>query len=214
MAFMWLPILPMAQNSFVMFLLATPVQFVVGWTFYVGAYKALRNKTANMDTLIAMGTSTAYLYSTVVTFAPGLFPGAGVFFDTSAMIITFILTGKLLDAIAKGRTSEAIRKIMSLQAKTAHVIRDGTEQEIPIEEVQVGDVIIVRPGEKIPVDGTVIDGYSGVDEKVITAKASLWQKKKGDKLSAQKLNKKKACSKRSAPKSGKGHRACANFNKV
>jgi Cu+-exporting ATPase len=189
MALMWLPILPMAQNSLVMFLLATPVQFVVGWTFYVGAYKALRNKTANMDTLIAMGTSTAYLYSTVVTFAPGLFPGAGVFFDTSAMIITFILTGKLLDAIAKGRTSEAIRKIMSLQAKTAHVIRDGAEQEIPVEEVQVGDIIIVRPGEKIPVDGIVIDGYSGVDEKVITGESIPVEKKKGDQVVGATMNK-------------------------
>ena len=109
----------MEQNNILMFILATPVQFIVGWTFYVGAYKGLRNKTANMDTLIAMGTSTAWIYSTAVTFAPSMFPGAGVFFDTATMIMSFILLGKLLDAIAKGRTSEAIRKIMGLQAKTA-----------------------------------------------------------------------------------------------
>ena len=145
----------MEQNNILMFILATPVQFIVGWTFYVGAYKGLRNKTANMDTLIAMGTSTAWIYSTVVTFLPELYSTtAAVFFDTSVMIMTFILAGKLLDAIAKGRTSEAIRKIMGLQAKTARVIRDGVEVELPVEDVQVGDIIVVRPGEKIPVDGT------------------------------------------------------------
>ena len=157
---MLFPVLPMQQNNILLFILATPAQFIVGWTFYVGAYKGLRNKTANMDTLIAMGTSTAWLYSTAVTFAPSLFPGAGVFFDTATMIMSFILLGKLLDAIAKGRTSEAIRKIMGLQAKTARIIRNGLEQEIPIEDVQVGDIVVVRPGEKIPVDGIVTEGYS------------------------------------------------------
>jgi Cu+-exporting ATPase len=189
MVLMWVPLLPMEQNNILMFLLATPVQFVVGWTFYVGTYKSLKNKTANMDTLIAMGTSTAYIYSTIVTFVPGLFPGAGVFFDTAAMIITFILIGKLLDAIAKGRTSEAIRKIMGLQAKTARVIRGDQEQEIPIEDVQVGDLIVVRPGEKIPVDGIVVDGYSGVDEKVITGESLPVEKKKGDQVVGATLNK-------------------------
>src|SRR5664280_2837904 len=162
---MWLSPLHMEQNNILMFLLATPVQFIVGWTFYVGTYKGLRNKTANMDTLIAMGTSTAWIYSTAVTFAPDVFPGAGVFFDTATMIMSFILLGKLLDAVAKGRTSEAIRKITGLQAKTARVIRNGEELEIPIEDVQVDDIVVVRPGEKIPVDGTVTEGYSAVDEK-------------------------------------------------
>ncbi|MGD6853310.1 MAG: heavy metal translocating P-type ATPase [Candidatus Bathyarchaeia archaeon] len=186
---MWFSVLPMEQNNILMFVLATPVQFVIAWTFYVGAYKGLKNKTANMDTLIAMGTSTAYIYSTVVTFAPSLFPNNAVFFDTSAMIITFILTGKLLDAIAKGRTSEAIRKIMGLQAKTAHVIREGVESEVPVEEVQVGDVVVVRPGEKIPVDGKVIEGYSGVDEKVITGESIPVEKRKGDQVIGATMNK-------------------------
>jgi Cu+-exporting ATPase len=186
---MWFPVLPMEQTKLLMFLLATPVQFIVGWTFYVGAYKGLKNKTANMDTLIAMGTSTAWIYSTVVTFLPSLFPDSAVFYDTAVMILTFILAGKLLDAVAKGRTSEAIRKIMGLQAKTARVIRDGAEIELPVEEVQVGDIIVVRPGEKIPVDGTVIDGYSGVDEKVITGESLPVEKHKGDQVIGATMNK-------------------------
>ena len=189
MLLMWLAPLPMEQNNFLMFILATPVQFVVGWTFYVGAYKGLRNKTANMDTLIAMGTSTAWIYSTVVTFAPSVFPNSAVFFDTAVMIMTFILAGKLLDAVAKGRTSEAIRKIMGLQAKTARAIRDGVETELPVEDVQVGDIIVVRPGEKIPVDGTVIEGYSAVDEKVITGESIPVEKRKGDQVIGATMNK-------------------------
>lgn len=186
---MWFPVLPMLQNNVLLFILATPVQFIVGWTFYVGAYKGLRNKTANMDTLIAMGTSTAWLYSTAVTFAPNVFPGAGVFFDTATMIMSFILLGKLLDAVAKGRTSEAIRKIMGLQAKTARVIRNGEEQEIPVEDVQVGDIVVVRPGEKIPVDGLVVEGYSAVDEKVITGESIPVEKKSGDQVIGATMNK-------------------------
>ncbi len=187
--FTWIPILAKLPNNILLFLLATPVQFVVGWTFYVGAYKGLRNRTTNMDTLIAMGTSTAWIYSTVITFIPNVFPGAGVFFDTATMIMTFILAGKVLDAIAKGRTSEAIRKIMGLQAKIARVIRNGDEQEIPVEEVQVGDVVVVRLGEKIPVDGIVIEGYSAVDEKVITGESIPVEKKKGDQVVGATFNK-------------------------
>jgi Cu+-exporting ATPase len=187
--FTWVKVLPPLENNILLFLLATPVQFVIGWTFYVGAYKGLRNKSANMDTLVAMGTSTAWIYSTIVTFAPSIFPGAGVFFDTSTLIMAFILVGKLLDAIAKGRTSEAIRKLMGLQAKIARVIRNGEEQEIPVEDVQVGDIVIVRPGEKIPVDGTVVDGYSGVDEKVITGESIPVEKKSGDQVVGATLNK-------------------------
>ncbi len=186
---MWFPVWPMEQTKIIMFLLATPVQFIVGWTFYVGAYKGLKNKTANMDTLIAMGTSTAWIYSTAVTFLPNVFPDSAVFFDTAVMIMTFILAGKLLDAIAKGRTSEAIRKIMGLQAKTARVIRDGAEIELPVEEVQVGDIVVVRPGEKIPVDGVVVEGYSGVDEKVITGESIPVEKRKGDEVIGATMNK-------------------------
>jgi Cu+-exporting ATPase len=187
--FTWFKVLPTLENNILLFLLATPVQFVVGWTFYVGAYKGLKNKSANMDTLVAMGTSTAWIYSTVVTFAPGIFPGAGVFFDTATLIMTFILVGKLLDAIARGRTSEAIRKLMGLQAKIARVVRNGEEKEIPVEDVQVGDIVIVRPGEKIPVDGTVTEGYSGVDEKVITGESIPVEKKVGDQVVGATLNK-------------------------
>jgi Cu+-exporting ATPase len=187
--FTWLKVLPTLQNNILLFLLATPVQFIVGWTFYVGAYKGLRNRGANMDTLIAMGTSTAWIYSTVVTFLPGVFPEAGVFFDTATMIMSFILLGKLLDAIAKGRTSEAIRKLMGLQAKIARVIRNGEEHEIPVEDVKVGDIVVVRPGEKIPVDGVVSEGYSGVDEKVITGESIPVEKKKGDQVVGATMNK-------------------------
>jgi len=190
MLVMWfMPLSTMQQNNLLMFILATPVQFIVGWSFYAGAYKGLRNRTANMDTLIAMGTSTAWVYSTIVTFAPDIFHHSPVFFETSVMIITFILAGKLLDAAAKGRTSEAIRKIMGLQAKTAHVIRDGIETELPVEEVQVGDIIVVRPGEKIPVDGVITEGYSAVDEKVITGESIPIEKRKGDQVIGATLNK-------------------------
>jgi Cu+-exporting ATPase len=187
--FTYVPVLPTTENNILLFILATPVQFVVGWTFYVGAYKGLRNRSANMDTLIALGTSTAWLYSTIVTFVPGIFPSAAVFFDTATMIMSFILLGKLLDAIARGRTSEAIRKLMGLQAKIARVIRNDEEQEIPVEEVQVGDIVVVRPGEKIPVDGVVTEGYSGVDEKVITGESIPVEKKTGDQVVGATMNK-------------------------
>ncbi len=187
--FTWFKILPILPNKVWLFLLATPVQFGVGWTFYVGAYKGLKNKSANMDTLIAMGTSAAWIYSTVITFIPGVFPEGEVYYDTAALIISFILVGKLLEVIAKGRTSEAIRKLMGLQAKIARVVRDGKEMEIPIEDVQVGDTVIVRPGEKIPVDGVVVEGYSGVDEKVITGESIPVEKKVGDEVVGATLNK-------------------------
>jgi Cu+-exporting ATPase len=189
LVFTWFPVLPVLPHNLWLFLFATPVQFIVGWTFYVGAYKGLKNRSANMDTLIAMGTSTAWLYSTIVTFVPSIFPSAHVFFDTATMIMSFILLGKLLDAIAKGRTSEAIRKLIGLQAKIARVVRNGDEQEIPVEDVQVGDIVAVRPGEKIPVDGTVVEGYSGVDEKVITGESIPVEKRMGDQVVGATLNK-------------------------
>ncbi|HEX2729705.1 MAG TPA: copper ion binding protein, partial [Rubrobacteraceae bacterium] len=146
--------------------LATPVQFWSGGRFYRGAWAALRHGQANMNTLVAVGTSAAYLYSAVATLAPGLFAGTGdradVYFDTSALIITLILLGRLLEARAKGRTGEAIKKLAGLQAKTALVVRDGKEVDVPVEEVEVGDVVAVRPGEKVPVDGVVIGGESVV----------------------------------------------------
>jgi len=187
--FTWVKVLPILPNNVWLFLFATPVQLVVGWTFYKGAYKGLRNRKANMDTLIAMGSSAAWVYSTVLTFFPGIFQMGEVYFDTSALIITFILAGKLLEATAKGRTSEAIRKLMGLQAKTARVIRNGEEMEIPVEDVQVGDIVVVRPGEKIPVDGEVFEGYSAVDEKVITGESIPVEKKVGDEVVGATMNK-------------------------
>jgi Cu+-exporting ATPase len=172
--------------EWLMFALATPVQFYVGRQYYDGAYKALRNRSANMDVLIAMGSSAAYFYSIVVLF--GLVEGH-VYFETSAMIITLIVLGKYLEARARGRTSEAIRRLLGLQAKTAHIIRDGREVEVAIDEVEVGDVVVVRPGEKIPVDGVVVDGRTSVDESMLTGESVPVEKGPGDELIGGTLNK-------------------------
>ena len=169
-----------------MFALATPVQFYVGGQYYVGAYKALRNGSANMDVLIAMGSSVAYIYSIVVML--GLLSGH-VYFETAAVIITLIRLGKFLEARAKGRTSEAIKKLMGLRAKTARIVRAGIEQEVPVDEVRVGDVVLVRPGEKIPVDGVVVDGRSAVDESMLTGESLPVEKSSGDPVIGATLNK-------------------------
>ncbi len=166
--------------------LATPVQFYVGRDYYTSAYHALRNRTANMDVLIALGSSVAYFYSIVVTF--GLI-GGHVYFESSAAIITLIVTGKLLEARAKSSTSAAMRALMDLQAKTARVLRDGEEIDVPVEEVSVGAIVIVRPGEKIPVDGVVIGGRSAVDESMITGESLPVDKTIGDTLIGATLNK-------------------------
>jgi len=173
-------------------LLATPVQFYVGWDYYVGGYKSLQNGSANMDVLVAMGSSVAYIYSVAVLIAKTAGTtalGDHVYFETSAMIITLIVLGKLLEARAKGRTSEAIKKLMSLQAKTARVVRDGTEMDIPIAEVVQGDVVMVRPGEKIPVDGIVVSGRSAVDESMITGESLPVEKTEGDEVIGATINK-------------------------
>jgi Cu+-exporting ATPase len=172
----WFPWTPAFLKSFfVLWALATPVQFIMGAQFYRGAWVAFRHRTADMNTLIAVGTSAAYLTSAAATLFPSLFRTAGlapdVYFDTSAVIIVLILFGRMLEARAKGRTSEAIGRLMRLQPKTARVLRDGAEQDVPIDEVQVGDSVIVRPGEKIPVDGTVLEGRSAVDESMITGES-------------------------------------------
>ena len=166
--------------------LATPVQFYVGKDFYVGAWKALKNKAANMDVLVVMGSSVAYFYS----FGPllGLY-GTHLYFETSAVIITLIVLGKYLEAKAKGRTSEALKKLMGLRAKTARVLRDGQELEITIDDVRVGDIVVVRPGEKIPVDGVVVDGRSSVDESMITGESLPVEKGAGDKVVGATINK-------------------------
>jgi len=172
--------------------LATPVQFWVGWDYYTGAYKALRNGSANMDVLVAMGTTVAYVYSVIVlvatTFGVTSF-GIHVYFETAAAIITLIVLGKLLEVRAKGQTSEAIKKLMGLQAKTARVVRNGLEGDIPIAEVVKGDVVIVRPGEKIPVDGVIVEGYSAIDESMITGESLPVDKAVGDEVIGATINK-------------------------
>lgn len=172
--------------NWLMLVLATPVQFYVGWQYYVGAFKALRNKSANMDVLIAMGSSAAYFYSLPITF--GLLMGH-VYYETAAVIITLIKLGKFLEARAKGRTSEAIKKLMGLRAKTARVIRDRAEAEVSIDDVRVGDIVLVKPGETIPVDGVVIEGRSTIDESMLTGESLPVEKKQGDTVIGATLNK-------------------------
>lgn len=165
--------------------LALPVQFYVGWQYYVGAYKALKNGSANMDVLIAMGSSAAFLYSLPVMFG---WIGGHVFFETSAVIITLVRVGKYLEAKAKGGTSEAIKKMMALQVKTARVIVNGKEEDIAIEDVKKGDVLLIRPGEKIPVDGVVVEGNSSVDESMITGESMPVEKMTGSSVTGATLN--------------------------
>jgi len=180
-------------NFFLQFLLATPVQFWAGLQFYVGFWKATKNKTSDMNTLIAVGTSAAYLYSLIVTFVPHWIMVRGlemmVYYDTSAAIIVLILLGRFFEARAKGKTSEAIKKLIGLQPKTARVIRDGHEVDIPVEEVTPGDIVVVRPGEKIPVDGMIEEGYSSVDESMVTGESLPVEKKTGDAVIGATINK-------------------------
>ena len=177
---------PAPWTNWLMLALATPVQFYVGWQYYVGAFKALRNKSANMDVLIAMGSSAAFFYSLPITF--GWLDGH-VYFETAAVIITLIKLGKFLEARAKGRTSEAIKKLMGLRAKTARVIRDGVEAEVSTDSVLVGDMILVKPGETIPVDGVIVEGRSAVDESMLTGESMPVEKKQGDTVIGATLNK-------------------------
>lgn len=172
-------------NGYFQLLLATPVQFIIGSRFYKGAYHSLRGKAANMDVLIALGTSAAYFYS-VYNLINGVHE---YYFEASAVIITLILFGKLLEAIAKGKTSDAIKKLMELRPKTARIYREGKEIEIPIDDINVGDVIVIRPGESLPVDGVVIEGASSVDESMLTGESIPVEKKEGDTVIGATLNK-------------------------
>ncbi|MEK3997124.1 heavy metal translocating P-type ATPase [Psychrobacillus sp. FSL W7-1493] len=178
------------MNPWVQMALATPVQFIIGKQFYVSAYKALRNGSANMDVLVVMGTSAAYFYSVYQAFITiGEHHNAQLYFETSSVLITLIILGKLFEAKAKGRSSEAIKKLMGLQAKTALVLRDEKEIEIPLEEVVTGDIILVKPGEKIPVDGEVMEGNSAVDESMLTGESIPVDKTIGDSLFGSTINK-------------------------
>lgn len=179
------PVAHLLLNPYLQWALATPVQFIAGWQFYRGAFLALRNGSANMDVLVALGTSAAYFYSIVNVFQNS----SELYFETSAILITLIILGKLLEANAKGRTSEAIKALMGLQAKTARVIRNGQEADIPVENVIVGDIVIVRPGEKIPVDGIITEGNSAVDESMLTGESLPIDKKIGDEVVGATINK-------------------------
>src|SRR5690606_15594442 len=186
-SFLYVP--EILMNPWVQMLLATPVQFIIGKQFYVGAYKALRNGSANMDVLVVLGTSAAYFYSVYQAIVmSGTHHGPQLYFETSAVLITLIILGKLFEAKAKGRSSEAIKKLMGLQAKTAMVLRDGEEREVLLEEVVIGDTIFVKPGEKIPVDGEVLEGSTAVDESMLTGESLPVDKTEGDALYGSTIN--------------------------
>ena len=180
------------SNPYVLWAMATPVQFWAGWQFYRGAWAAAKHMDSNMNTLIAMGTSAAYLYSAAAVLFPGLFAAAGqtpdLYFESSAIIIGLILVGKYLEARAKGQTGEAIKKLMGMQARTARVIKDGAEIDVPVESVRIGDLILVRPGEKVPVDGLVEEGRSPLDESMITGESIPVEKGPGDEVIGATLN--------------------------
>ncbi|MEC2443899.1 heavy metal translocating P-type ATPase, partial [Bacillus cereus] len=188
-SFIYLP--DMLMSPWVQLALATPVQFIIGGQFYVGAYKALRNKSANMDVLVALGTSAAYFYSVYLSIQSigSSKHMTDLYFETSAVLITLIILGKLFEAKAKGRSSEAIKKLMGLQAKTATVVRDGTEIKILIEEVVAGDIVYVKPGEKIPVDGEIVEGKSAIDESMLTGESIPVDKSIGDVVIGSTINK-------------------------
>ena len=206
MVAMYIPLETLRLTSFqlnlIMWALATPVQFWIGATFYRSAWAALKHRTSNMNTLIAIGTSVAYGYSTALTFFEGYFADAhlvhansvfshstGAYFDASALVICLVLLGRLLEARAKGQTSEAIRKLMVLQPKTARVARDGVETDVPIDEVVLGDILVVRPGERIAVDGEVIEGASAVDESMLTGESLPVEKSAGSTVYCATMNK-------------------------
>lgn len=178
---------------YILFLLTIPVMFWSGRPFFINALKAARHKTTDMNTLVAVGTLAAFIYSSIATFFPKVFEGAGlelhVYFDSASMIITLILLGKLLEAKARGKTSEAIKKLMGLQPKTARVIRNGKEEDVPVSDVVAGDLIVVRPGEKLPVDGVIIEGFSTIDESMLTGESIPVEKKPGSEVIGATINK-------------------------
>src|SRR5574339_68773 len=189
----WAPIpdLPYLTWGLLLFLIVTPVQFIGGWTFYKGAYEAIKRKTANMDLLISTGTLAAYIYSVVVLFFPGLFPvkERDVYFEVSAVIIAFVLLGKYMEEAIKKRSSASVRKLIDLRPTMARVIRNGQVKEIPANEVVINDIILVKPGEKIPTDGIVIEGTSAVDQKMITGESIPVDKKEGEEVIGATVNK-------------------------
>lgn len=184
------PIAVMHYGNYIMLALATPLQFWIGWRFYRGLWDGIKAKASNMDTLIAIGTSAAYLYSAIVTIAPGYFPFKSVYFESAAIIITLILIGRLLETRTKEKASDAVRKLLDLQPRMTKVMREGGEEvEIPVEQVQEGEVMIIRPGERIPTDGIVIEGSSSIDESAMTGESIPVDKEKGDEVIGVTINK-------------------------
>src|SRR5918994_731592 len=183
----------MHYSNYIMLALATPLQFWIGWRFYRGLWDGIKAKASNMDTLIAIGTTAAYLYSAIVTVAPGYFPFESVYFETAAIIITLILVGRLLETRTKEKASNAVRKLLDLQPRMAKVIKRGEagieEIEIPIEQIQEGEVMVIRPGERIPTDGIVREGSSSVDESAITGESIPVDKKREDEVIGAAINK-------------------------
>lgn len=185
-----LPMAVMHYGNYIMLALATPLQFWIGWRFYRGLWDGIKAKASNMDTLIAIGTSAAYLYSAVVTIVPGYFPFKSVYFESAAIIITLILIGRLLETRTKEKASDAVRKLLDLQPRMTKVMREGGEEvEIPVEQVREGEVMIIRPGERIPTDGIVIEGSSSIDESAITGESIPVDKEKGDEVIGATINK-------------------------
>ncbi len=181
--------IPMRLASYIMLALATPIQFYTGWRFYRGFLDSVKARASNMDTLIAVGTSAAYIYSAAVTLAPRYFPLESVYFDTSAIIITLILVGKLLETKTKKKASSAVRKLLDLQPQMAKVLREDKEVEVPIEEVREGNVLVIRPGERVPTDGIVVSGVSSVDESAVTGESIPVDKSNGDDVIGATINK-------------------------
>jgi len=176
-------------NNLVLFALSTPIQFVIGYRFYRGSYDAFRMRTGNMDLLIALGTSAAWIFSAVVTFIPSFFPLQATYYETSAIIITLILTGNLLEHLTKRKASEAVHKLMGIQPTMAQVLREGVETRVPVERVAVDDIVLVRPGERVPVDGVVVEGSSALDESMITGESIPRDKGVGDEVIGATINK-------------------------
>ena len=175
--------------GWILLALTTPVQFISGWRFYRGTLDAIRMRTSNMDVLVALGTSAAYVYSALYVIFPKQLPYGGLYFDTSAVIIVLILVGKLLEEYVRGKASDSVRKLLALQPLTARRIRaDGSEEEIPLQEVTVDDVLVVRPGERIPTDGAVIEGRSSVDEKMLTGESIPVEKEAGSPVFGAAIN--------------------------
>jgi P-type Cu+ transporter len=184
-----IPMNVMQYTNFIMLALATPLQFWIGWRFYRGLWDGIRARASNMDTLIAVGTTTAYVYSAIVTIVPSYLPFKSVYFETAAIIITLILIGRLLETQTKERASNAVRKLLDIQPKMAKILRNGTEIALPIEQVKENDLMLIKPGERIPADGIVEDGFSSIDESAITGESIPIDKQKGDQVIGATINK-------------------------